>query len=184
MSTLTKQAKQHPLSLVALVALGCVVSLLVFKMPPLSQSERSSTPVTSLPSSHWDPPQIARSSAPSQPVFERPLRLMPAGDPTTPTAQRLRRFLVEAQLTDAQQQLFFGLLWDAKMQAGITWDHLIATWDFEMLGDFYEQADADIDAQMRAALTPSQWEVYERVIRDPTSLFHEFPISHEPGVER
>jgi hypothetical protein len=43
-------------------------------------------------------------------LYPRPARFMPTDDPTEPAAQRLIRFLVQAQLTDEQKQLFFGLL--------------------------------------------------------------------------
>jgi hypothetical protein len=197
MSTLTKQAKQLSIPLAAVVALGCVLLYsLSLKMPPPSYDERPSQTLMSPP---VPDPGPARSSAPAHvpphvPELvvdkrqKRPHRFMPAGDPTTPAAQRLIQFLVAAQPTDAQQQLFFGLLWDARMEWDLLVDSNVTAAEHaafpEILGEFYEQTDAEINRQMREALTPKQWEVYKDILNVPTSLFHNFPLAPEPEAER
>jgi hypothetical protein len=116
---------------------------------------------------------------------ERPKRFMPTGDPTTYTAQLLPRLFVEAKLTDAQQQLFFGLMWDAKQE----WDLLVESsttraWEMpQAIGDFFEHTNENINRKMREVLTPEQWWHYDHVVT-PVALLDEFPIGSEPGEER
>jgi hypothetical protein len=200
MSTLTNQAKQHPITLAAALALGCMLLLLVLKMPPPSHDGRSSSsaPAMSPQSPNTGPnPEIARSSIPSKHVAplmpelpkasypERPTRFVPTGDLSSPIAKMLVEFLTEGQVTDAQQQLLFGLVWDAKMERDLLMDverglllhpnvdvanAAVAAFP-EVFGDYYEQTNAEINRQMREVLTPEQWELYKTTIWSwPTNL--------------
>jgi ABC-type uncharacterized transport system involved in gliding motility auxiliary subunit len=212
MSTLTKQAKQLSIPLAAALALGCVLLyLLVLKMPQPSYDGRSSSaPVMSPQSPNKGPhPEIARSSIPSQHVAprtpelpkasspERPTRFVLTGDRSSPTAKMLVRFLVEGQVTDAQQQLFFGLLWDAKMEYDLLVDverglmrdpnvdvvNAAVAMFPDVYGDYYEQTDAEINRQMREVLTPEQWELYEANIRNIPANLAKY-VGPDPGEER
>jgi hypothetical protein len=83
---------------------------------------------------------------------------------------------VAARAPDEQQQLLYGLVWDAKQE----YDLLLTAprpWQeahrvgFEVI-ELLEYADEDINRQMREALTPEQWELYEITIWSaPTNLF-------------
>jgi hypothetical protein len=107
---------------------------------------------------------------------ERPARFVPTGDPADPMAKLLTSFLVEAQPTDEQQQLLYGLVWDAKMESDLLLASNVTGADYYAFGEvvvaFHEQTNAEINRQMREALTPAQWEIYKVTIWElPTILF-------------
>jgi hypothetical protein len=102
--------------LAATIGVGLVLLYLLLPQPAhvWAPPPPVKTAVVPAPEADDAPPGATLSSAPvpqlAPAVYPRPARLMPTGDPTEPAAQRLIRFLVQAQLTDEQKQLFFGLL--------------------------------------------------------------------------
>jgi hypothetical protein len=172
MSTLSV-TKQLSLPLVAALALGCVLLYLLSRGSPsyvASPSDPMDGATAPRPEAAPSPPARAHVAprTPELPMAsfpERPTRFAPTGDLSHPIAQMLVRFLAEARLTDAQQQQYFGLIWDAKQE----WKLLLAQpispdTPLNLIGVEWPQfllgADEDINRQMREVLTPEQWELY------------------------
>jgi hypothetical protein len=183
--TLAKQVRWLSIPLLAAVA-GLVLCLLLLlhpaqrpqHLPPPSAANPSAAPAA--PTAAPAPRHTPRSSTPvpelAPALTPRPARFMPTGDLAAPGARQLVRFLSEAQLTDAQQQLLFRLAWDAKTE----WDLLHAAprpWQEAHQPDldaiqFLEDTEKDIEQQLQKALTPEQWDVYKTTLFNPVVLFN------------
>jgi hypothetical protein len=182
MSTLI--TKQLSVPLVAALALGCVLLYLLSRDAPsfvASPSDPAHTQAAPPPEVVPAPPARAHVAprTPELPMAsfpERPTRFAPTGDLANPIAKKLVQFLAEARLTDAQQQQYFGLIWDAKQE----WKLLLAQpispdTPLNLIGVEWPQfllgANEDINRQMREVLTPAQWDLYHRHVSSPVVMF-------------